>query len=136
MTNEQYLVVSYFCVAIVSLAIGFGAFLWLRKPFGELAHAMPWKVLREVLVRLFPVGIVFPALMGFLTVNYIGCKENTYEKVVANRAYLEDKNADQIAASLTHVVWAVFIWGALLAILLAVKQRSEHRAEARSKVGN
>jgi hypothetical protein len=136
MTNEQYLVVSYFCVALVSLAIGFGAFLWLRKSFGEVAHAMPWKVLREVLIRLFPVGIVFPALMGFLTVNYIGCNKNTYEKVVANRAYLEDKNAEQISASLTHVVWAVFIWCALIAILLAVKQRIERRAGARSTDGS
>jgi hypothetical protein len=135
MTNERYLVVSYFCVALVSLAIGFCAFLWLRKSFGEVASAMPWKTFRAVIVRLFPVGLVFPALMGFLSVNYIGCNKNTYEKVVANRAYLEDKNAEQISASLTHVVWAVFIWCALIAILLAVKQRSERRVEASTRDG-
>jgi hypothetical protein len=135
MTNEQYLIVSYFCVAAVSVAIGFSAFLWLRKSFGEVARAMPWNALRELLVRLFPVGIIFPALMGFLTVTYIGCEADTYQKVVANRWFLEHKNAEQIAASLTHIMWAVFVWCALISILVAVKQRIERRVEARSSDG-
>jgi hypothetical protein len=136
MTNEQYLVVSYFCVAAISVAIGFSAFLWLKKSFAEVASAMPWKALRGVLVRLFPVGIVFSSLLGFLTVTYVGCQADTYQKVVASRGYLEGKNAEQISASLTHIMWAVFAWGLLLAILLAVKQRIERRAGWRSSDGS
>jgi len=133
MTNEQYLIVSYFCVAGISLVIGFGAFLWLRKSLREVAVAMPWKGIQETLVRLFPLGILFPALLGFLTVNYIGCEKDTYDKVVADRAYLQHKSAEQISASMTHLVWAVFAWGIFIAILLALKQRKERRAETTSR---
>ena len=128
MTNEQYLVVSYFCVAAICVVIGLSAYFWLRSPFHRLANALPWKGLRELLSRLFPVGIVLPAVLGFVSVSYRGCNTQEYEKIIANREYLVSKNQDQISASLTHVIWAVFAWCALVVILLAVKRRFDHRA--------
>ena len=65
MTNEQYLIVSYFCVAAISVVIGFAAYLWLRAPFYGIAAALPWKAFRDLLARLFPVGILLPAFLGF-----------------------------------------------------------------------
>jgi hypothetical protein len=127
MTNEQYLVVSYFCVAAIAVVIGLVAYFWLRAPLREVAAALPWKALRELLSRLFPVGIVLPALLGFISVSYRGCKLQEYEKIVADRSYLVSKSQEQISASLTHVVWAVFAWCALIAILLAIKRRFDHR---------
>lgn len=123
MTNEQYLIVSYFCIAILSLAMGLLAYLWLKAPFHLMAKALPWKAFGELLVRLFPLGVVLPALMGFVTVSYIGCDTKDYERVIAQRSYLVSKNQDQISASLTHIAWAVFAWCAFIAILLAVKRR-------------
>jgi hypothetical protein len=128
MTNEQYLIVSYFCVAVFGAAIGFAAYLWLRAPLHGIAAALPWKAFRGLLSRLFPVGIVLPGLLGFISVNYRGCKLQEYEKIVADRSYLVSKSQQQISSSLTHVVWAVFAWCALIAVLLAVKRRFDRRA--------
>jgi hypothetical protein len=128
MTNEEYLVVSYFCVAAISVVIGVAAYLWLRTPFYQTASALPWKGLRELLSRLFPVGIVLPAVLGFVSVSYRGCNKQEYEKIIADRAYLVSKNQDQVSASLTHVIWAVFAWCALVVLLLAIKRRFDHRA--------
>jgi|SRR5580704_12106095 hypothetical protein len=130
MTNEHYLVVSYFSVAAISLVIGFAAFFWLRTPLQGIAAALPWKELRELLTRLFPLGIVLPALLGFVSVSYRGCNLQEYEKIVAERSYLVSKNQQQISASLTHVLWAVFAWAALIAILLAVKRRFDPRTSS------
>ena len=127
MTNEQYLVVSYFCVAILCLAMGLLAYLWLKAPFHAMARALPWKAFGELLVRIFPLGIVLPALMGFVTVSYIGCDTKDYERVIAQRSYLVSKNQEQISASLIHVLWAVFAWCALIAILLTVKRQLDSR---------
>jgi len=128
MTNEEYLVVSYFCVAAISVVIGVAAYLWLRTPFYQTASALPWKGLRELLSRLFPVGIVLPAVLGFVSVSYRGCNKQEYEEIIADRAYLVSKNQDQVSASLTHVIWAVFAWCALVVLLLAIKRRFDHRA--------
>ena len=127
MTNEQYLIASYFCFAAVSAAIGFGAFIWLRAPFHEIVAAFPWKTARELLLRFFPVGIVLPALLGFISASYKGCNVKEYDQIIAQRSYLVSKNQEQLSASLIHVVWAVFAWCALIAILLAVKQRFDRR---------
>jgi len=127
MTNEQYLIVSYFCVAPVSVGIGFVAYLWLRGPLRGIAATLPWKGFRELLVRLFPAGILLPALLGFLSVSYKGCNIREYDKIIARREYLVSKNQEQISASLVHVVWAVFAWCALIAIFLAAKRRFDLR---------
>jgi hypothetical protein len=131
MTNEQYLIVSYFSVAVIAMVIGFAAYFWLRAPLHEVAAALPWKAFRELLSRLFPVAIVLPALLGFVSVSYRGCNRQEYEKIVAERSYLVSKSQQQISASLTHVVWAVFAWCALIAILLAAKRRCNHRTASR-----
>lgn len=127
MTNEQYLIVSYFCVAAISVAIGFAAYSWLRAPLRGIAAALPWKALRELLSRLFPVGVILPGLLGFISVSYKGCNFQQYEKIVADRSYLVSKSQEQISASLTHVVWAVFAWCLFIAVLLAAKRRFDHR---------
>jgi len=127
MTNEQYLVVSYLCVAVISVVIGLAAYLWLRGPFDRLASALPWRALRGLLARLFPLGILLPAVLGFVSVSYRGCNKQEYEKIIADRSYLVSKNQDQISASLIHVMWAVFAWCVLVCILLAVKRRFDPR---------
>ena len=127
MTNEQYLVVSYFCIAAIAVMVGLAAYFWLRAPLHEVAAALPWKALRKLLLRIFPAGIVLPALLGFVSVSYRGCNRREYDKIVADRSYLVSKGQEQISASLTHVVWAVFAWCALIAILVAIELRFDHR---------
>jgi len=136
MTNEQFLIASYFFVAAISLLIGFAAYVWLRAPLMGIAAALPWKAVRDFLARLFPAGILLPALLGFISVSYRGCKVQEYEKIIADRSYLVSKSQEQVTASLTHVFWAVFAWSVLIAILMGVKRRSDHRGAPNSESGD
>jgi len=132
MSNSEYLTLSYFLVAATSLAIGGGALLWLWKPLRDFASALPWKAFQQFLVTLFPAGIVLPAVLGFVSVSYYGCNVHTYEKVIANRKYLEDKSLEQISASLLYVAYAVVTWCVILAVIVAVKRRVERNAQVTS----
>jgi hypothetical protein len=123
MTNEQFLIVSYFLVAALSLLVGFGAYVWLRVPLRELAATLPWESMRVLLKRLFPVGLLLPALLGFISVSYRGCLAKQYNEIIADRSYLVSKSREQMGESFTHVAWAIAAWCLLIAILMAVKRR-------------
>jgi hypothetical protein len=125
MTNEQYLVVSYFTVAALCSVAGILAYAWLRSSLNAIAGALPWQALRNILVRLFPVGIVFPALMGFFAVSYQGCNISTYKEIIAQRSHLVATNHRQLSSSLYYLAGAVFLWGSFVTILLAFARRSQ-----------
>lgn len=131
MTNEQFLIVSYFLVAGVSLLIGLGTYVWLRAPLRELATTLPWENIRALLKRLFPVGLLFPALLGFISVNYRGCPAKEYDQIVADRSYMIGKSREQIGASFTHVVWAIAAWCLIIAVLMGVSRKDTERGENR-----
>jgi hypothetical protein len=117
MTNERYLIVSYFVCAALSIALGLLAYLYLRRPFAGLADAAPGRSLPTMLKRLFPCGFVLPALLGFVTVSYRSCDRTTYTEIVASRGYLIEKNQEQISSILLYILAAVVFWN-LVALLI------------------
>lgn len=120
MTNDQFLIVSYFAVAVLAIALGAGAWLCLRQPFGGVTEAVSKKELSLVLKRLFPAGLVLPAFLGFVSVSYEGCNLN-YELVVRTRWYLVRKSQEQISSILLWTVAAVLVWDLILLLLLVLK---------------
>jgi len=70
MTNEQYLIASYFASAAISTTLGTVLYFYLRRSFGEIAETASERGLPTILKKLFPDGLVFPALMGFISVTY------------------------------------------------------------------
>ena len=124
MTNEQYLIVSYFACAALSVVAGILVYLYLRRPFSAVAESAPGKHLPAILKRLFPCGLLFPALLGFLSVSYQGCGKS-YADIVADRNFLVAKNHEQISAILFYVVVAVLFWN-LIALLIL---RSTHHGK-------
>ncbi|HME59452.1 MAG TPA: hypothetical protein VKF63_13995 [Terracidiphilus sp.] len=127
MTNEQYLIVSYFVCAALSLAAGILVYLYLRRPFAAVAAAASGKHLPTILKRLFPCGLLFPALLGFLSVSYQGCN-CTYASIVADRNFLVVKNQQQISAILFYIVVAVLFWNLIALLILRSAQhgKKEH----------
>jgi hypothetical protein len=123
LTNEKYLIVSYFVCALLSVAAGILVYLYLRRPFAALADTAPGKHLPAILKRLFPCGLLFPALLGFLSVSYQGCN-SSYASIIANREFLVTKNHEQISAILFYVVIAVLFWN-LIGILILRSARPE-----------
>jgi hypothetical protein len=127
LTNEQYLIVSYFVCAALSVAVTLLVYLYLRRSFAAVAGTASGKHLPAILKRLFPCGLLFPALLGFLSVSYRGCNE-TYESVIAHRDFLVSVNQNQISAILFCIVVAVLFWNfiGLLILRSAQKDKSEH----------
>ncbi len=123
MTNDQYLVVSYVFCAALSIAMGAVVYKFLRRPFAGVASAAPNRHLGSLLKRLFPVGMLFPALLGFVSVSYQSCDRQTYAKIVENRSYLVEKNQEQISSILVSLVIAVLVWDALILLLTKIEQR-------------
>lgn len=123
MTNDTYLVVSYGVCAALSIALGTLVYLFLRRPFAVVADAAPRKHLRSILKRLFPIGLLLPALLGFVSVSYQSCDRQTYAKIVESRSYLVQKNQQQISSTLLSIVGAVFVWDVVILLLAKLAQR-------------
>lgn len=124
MTNEQYLIASYFLVGLLTLGLGVAIALWLRRAFMEVTDTLPSRHLGGILRRLFSIGIILPTFAGFLSVSFYSCEKPTYEKIIADRAYLVAKNHEQISAALVNSVFAVLGWDiVVLAALFITRQR-------------
>ena len=113
MTNEQYLVVSYFTVGFLSFAFSLTTYLLLRRSFIAITKVVRRR-LSIFLRRLFFIGILFPALFGFLSVSFRSCSKNTYIQIIADRSYLVTKNQEQLSASLSYIAIALLLWGIII----------------------
>jgi len=123
MTNDQYLIVSYVICAVLSIALAMLVYLFLRGPFSAVADTAPSKHLRSILRKLFPVGVLLPALLGFLSVSYWSCGRATYEEIVQSRRYLVEKNQEQISSTLLSIAVAILVWDAVILLLTKLAQR-------------
>jgi hypothetical protein len=125
LTNDQYLIVSYFVCAALSLAAGVLVYLYLRRPFAGVADSAPGNHLPALLKRLLPCGLIFPALLGFLSVSYQGCGKS-YADIVASREYLVAKNHEQLSAILFYIAVAILFWNLIALLILRSAQHGKH----------
>jgi hypothetical protein len=129
MTNERYLITSYFVGAALSAGLGIIVYLFLRRPFGGVADSASGKRLSSTLKRLLPWGLLFPALLGFVSVSYQGCNRTTYEEIVQNRNYLVEKNQEQISSVLLYILVAVVFWDVIVLLILKHAQNSRNESQ-------
>jgi hypothetical protein len=120
MNNEQFLILSYFIVGALVLAIGLAVYAYLRRPLMGITRTFQSTYLGLILRRLFPFGLVLPALAGFLSVDYHGCKGN-YAEIIADRSYLVEKNQEQISSACFFLTGALLAWGVIVLISLAAR---------------
>jgi hypothetical protein len=118
MTNDRYLIISYFAVAALAIAFGGATWFFLRRPFGGIVQALSNGNLSRLIRVMFPAGLFFPALLGFFAVSYRGCGK-PYDEIVKDRAYLIQKNHEQLSSILLWIAAALLFWD--LVILLALK---------------
>lgn len=131
MTNDLYLIVSYFAVAALAIAIAGATWLYLRRSFGGITRALSTGTLSRMLKAMFPAGLFLPAFLGFISVSYRGCNK-TYEEIVTERSYLIQINQEQISSILLWIAAAVLFWD--LVILFALRlARSSSRASGESR---
>lgn len=124
MTNEHYLIVSYFVVALVSFGLGVGADRTLRGPFAAISEAVTGKSRTSTWKRTLTFSMTMAAVLGFLSVSYRSCGKS-YEEIVKDRSYLVQMNRDQLQAASDSIVYAVFAWCLVVVICLVVVRRKE-----------
>ncbi len=129
MTNERYLIGSYFVGAVLSVGLGTLVYLFLRRPFGGVADAAQGKRLSSMLKRLLPWGLLLPALLGFVSVSYQGCGRTTYEEIVQSRSYLVEKNQEQISSVLLYTLVAVVFWDVIVLLILKHAQNGRNESQ-------
>jgi len=122
MSNEQYLIISYFFVGGLAIAIAVAAYAFLRRPLAGLAKTFPNRYLASILKRLFPAALVLPALAGFLSVNYRSCGES-YQSIIADRSYLVGKNQEQLSAICFSLLLAILGWGIVVLLSMVTKPK-------------
>jgi hypothetical protein len=124
MSNDTFLIVSYFGVAALCAGIGVATFVYLRREFGMAAKEAVGDRFARVLEVLFPPGIILPALAGFLAIEYqSGCHSKSYQQIVSDKGFLISINKLQVSSAFAYVVYALGAW--LVIILLgALRQRS------------
>ena len=92
--------------------------LFLRRPFIDVVDAACGKHLAAAVKALFPAGLFFPALLGFVSVSYVGCDRTSYEKIIQNRNYLGAKNHEQISSTLLAIAIAILAWNVIVLLIL------------------
>jgi len=135
MTNEHYLIVSYFLVGLVSLSLGVAAYRVLRHPFAAVAEAVAGSRRAATLRRILALSITMAAVLGFLSVSYRGCGMS-YEEIVKERSYLVQKNREQLEGAGNWIAGTVLAWGAVVAILLALLRSKEKEEDQSAGEGN
>ena len=118
MTNDRYLIVSYFAVAALAITIAGATWLYLRRSFRGITQALSSGNLSRILKAMFPAGLFLPAFLGFASVSYRGCGKS-YEEIVKERSYLVQINQEQISSILLWTAAALLFWD--LVILFALR---------------
>jgi len=121
MSNEQFLNLTFILGGCLTLLLGLGTYLWLRRPFSGIVASLRPLRLASVVKKLFLVTKVAVGLLGFISVSYYGsCPSRSYEEIVADRGYVVARNQEQIATVLGYLAIAVLVWGLLLTVMLRV----------------
>jgi hypothetical protein len=118
MTNDQYLILSYFATAALTIGFAGATWLYVRRSFTGITQAPSPDNLSRILKAMFPAGLFLPAFLGFLSVSYQGCGKS-YEEIVKERSYIIQKNLEQISSTLLWIAAALLFWD--FVILLALK---------------
>jgi hypothetical protein len=124
-SNEHYLIVSYFLVGLVSLGLGVAAYRVLRAPFAAIAEAAAGRLRSRVLTRALGVFMTLAGVLGFLSVSYTERSCMSYEQIVKNRDYLVQINQRQLQRTGDWIVSAVFLWCVVVLICLVALRSAQ-----------
>lgn len=126
MDNETYLKVSYTVVTCSCLALGAGAYYWLRGPIRGIARALPQKNWGRIFNRAFPLSILLFVMSASLSVKYNGgCTPIPYSRIVQDRNYIISRNLEQISDSLNFIVIGLFLWSLIVLVSLFAIHRAK-----------
>ncbi|MCE5326509.1 MAG: hypothetical protein LLG01_08840 [Planctomycetaceae bacterium] len=123
MTNEQYLIVSYFSAAAAGVLAAVATALLLRRPLREAVARFAVPVRRFMTRSLF-AWFVLAALLVFMSVGYFGtCDHKTYQSVVEDMPWMISKTRFQIQRVSAVLFVAVLTYAMSMAVVLIIPRR-------------
>jgi len=126
--NDTYLVISYGVALSIVVASGRACIGVLRGSFLQLTNHGANVRFARLLKTCFPLGLMLPVLTGFLSVSFVSCSRSSYGEIVADRAYLVQKNQEQLLTSLYWLLGALAVWSLVCAVVLAYGRRHHETA--------
>ncbi len=127
MSNDHYLIVSYFAGFALSLALATLVYRLLREPFGRIADAALKHTHSVFLKSALPVVLTLGATVSFLSVSYTydGCHTHTYKDVVKDRSYMHEKNREQLAGTSGTMAQVVIMFSVAALVCLIVMKKDD-----------
>ncbi len=119
MTNEQYLIVSYFSAAGGGLVCAAATALMLRGRLRRAIGAVTGPV-AKVFRRALPAWLVLLVLFAFTSVSYLDCDHSTYQDVVNDRPHMEKVTRRQASQMLRLLAVGLLSYALALAVTLAI----------------
>jgi hypothetical protein len=127
MTNEHYLVVSYFAAAGAGVVAAVAVALVLRTPLRE-ALAVCATSLAPVVRRSLPAWLVLAVLLGFLSVTYFDCGHHSYEEIVADRQHLVSKTCEHGSAMALYVAGGLVVFSLVVGLCVFAHARRRRQS--------
>jgi hypothetical protein len=124
MSDQTYLIVSYFVACAVCIALGVVAYLWLRRPMQEVADSLRYESMKKAVRKGFPLSMILFVLSSAFSVNYYGCEQKKYDDIVKDRPYIVAKNSEEVSEALQAVIWTVGLWSVIFALTLRAARRN------------
>ena len=128
MSNDSYLIASYFSFLALTLAMGFAVCLVLRRPVERFAEAVVGAHSRTIR-GILSSTMLLAAMAGFFGISYTntGCGNLKYEDVVKDRSYLHETNRKQVHNSANWLLGVIVVWSVagLVIVIVAQKRESE-----------
>lgn len=119
MTNEHYLIVSYFAAAGGGLCLAVLTVALLRGPARRAVECLLGPVART-LRRLLPTWLILLVLFAFLSVSYFDCEHHDYQQIVQDRPYLENVTHQQAENMVMCLCIALLCYALALGLALIV----------------
>lgn len=129
MNNEQYLILSYFVIEVMCILMAITVYALLRRNFESLSKISFGDTLGKIMQKVFPMNLLLFALAGFFSVSLRGCDKESYESIIADKAYLISKNQEQLGRAMLYVCAALLIFGLIVSIGLAILRKRQNNQE-------
>jgi nitrate reductase gamma subunit len=108
-TNEQLLYLTYFGAAAGGAILAAGTALLLNRP---LRQALRTAGAGKFLARFFPTWLILAVLLGFVSVNYLECRD--YNSVINDRQYIIDKSQELVYRIALLLKIALFVYAVIV----------------------
>ena len=130
MTNETYLVVSYFAAAAGGAGLAVATAAVLAGPNRLATIGKACDTLGRILRRAFPAWLILAVAMGFASVTYFDCQHTNYASITGDYNHLVRKTQEQASAMSYYLAAAIVAYGFVLAAFLWARARTSRNGAA------